>query len=667
MLKNYLRTAWRNLKRNKTYAIINILGLSVGIAACVLIFLVVQFETSFDNFHAKKESIYRIGSKFKTQDGVGYSDGTAFPTGPALKLDFPQVKHVARIYKNRGDQITLLSGGSNDKKFTEDFYFAEPEFFKIFDFEWVVGNPKTALTEPQSIAITEKIAEKYFGSVKEAMGKTLKRNNNNKQVYKVNGILKNIPANSDFPFTIVASYASLQNTSVASNLNDWVSTYGSAYTFVTLPPELSKEKFDKALVGFAKKHKPAEYANDAYVAQPLKDIHYNEEFGNYRDHTFSKSLVTALSLIAIFLIVIACVNFVNLATAQAVNRSKEVGVRKVLGSSRAQLAFQFLGETAIIIVFAVLIAVVIAAFTLPFLNQLLRVEISMNILKNPAILGMLAIIVVSVTLLSGLYPAMILAGFNPITALKSKFSQKMVGGLSLRRGLVVMQFAIAQALIIGTIIVLNQMSFFRNASLGFDKAAVVNVPVPGDSISETKFEYLRNKLQQNPDISDISFSYASPSANGNWNSDFKYDNSDKNTDFSANLKWADPDYFKTYKIQFVAGRPYYESDTVREFVVNETLLKKLGIRDPKEALGKKLNFWDGEIVAQIVGVIRDFNSYSLRQPMAPVVLSTWKRVYQVINVRIKPGKEKATLAFIENLWKGTYPDYIYSYSFLDET
>jgi ABC-type antimicrobial peptide transport system permease subunit len=291
----------------------------------------------------------------------------------------------------------------------------------------------------------------------------------------------------------------------------------------------------------------------------------------------------------------------------------------------------------------------------------------MNFMVNPGILGMLAIIAVLVTLLSGLYPALILAGFNPITALKSKFSQKMVGGLTLRRGLVVLQFAIAQALIIGTIVVLNQMSFFKNASLGFDKAAIVNVPIPGDSISRTKIDFLRNQLKQNNNISDVSFSYASPSSNGNWNSDFKYDNAAKSTDFSANLKWADPDYFKTYKIPFVAGRAFYASDTVREFVVNETLLRKLGIRDPKEAIGKKLDFWNGDKVGLIVGVIRDFNSYSLREPMAPVALSTWRGLYQVANIRIKPGKEKETLASIENLWKGAYPDHIYSYTFLDDT
>ena len=243
----------------------------------------------------------------------------------------------------------------------------------------------------------------------------------------------------------------------------------------------------------------------------------------------------------------------------------------------------------------------------------------------------------------------------------------MLGGISLRRGLVVLQFTIAHILIIGTIIVVSQMNFFRNASLGFEKAAIINVPVPGDSISHSKIDFVRNSLTEYPGVKNVSFSFASPSADGNWNSDFKFDHAVKSTSFSANLKWADPDYFKTYNLKFVAGRPYFAADTVRELVVNETLLRKLGITNPQDAIGKQLDFWDGKVVAPIVGVIRDFNSYSLREPMAPVVLGTWKDLYETINIKIVPGKEKVVLSFVESLWTKTFPDYVYQYSFLDDT
>ena len=290
----------------------------------------------------------------------------------------------------------------------------------------------------------------------------------------------------------------------------------------------------------------------------------------------------------------------------------------------------------------------------------------MNFATNPG-LYYLYCVGITVTLLSGIYPAMVLSGFNPITALKSKLSTQKTGGISLRRGLVVFQFAIAHILIIGMILVVSQMNFFRNASMGFDKTAIINVPLLNDSVNLTKLDFVRDKLLSNPNIQNVSFSFGSPASDNNWNSDFKYNHSAKTTDFNANLKWADPEYFKTFNLQFVAGRPFSASDTVREFVVNETLLKKLGVRNPQDAIGKEINFWDGRKVANIVGVVRDFNASSLRRPLTPVLLSTWKSVYQTINIRIKPGTEKAVLPFVEKLWTSTYPDYLYQYSFLDKT
>jgi putative ABC transport system permease protein len=664
MIKNYFKTAYRNFKRNKSYAFINTLGLTVGISACLLLFLIIQFESSFDNFHPKKNSIYRVGTEFHNQDGISYSDAVSFGVAKSLRIDIPQIKEVASIYGN-GGQITI-ENNNQSKKFLEDhFYYAEPEFFTIFNFGWIQGSAKTSLDNPNNAVLTKSTAEKFFGNWKNSIGKTFKFDN--KTIYTVTGILKDVPVNSDFPLSVVVPYSALQNTFLKDASNDWVSTYGSAYTFIVLPVNLSVEKFNEHLKIFAKKHKPAEYNQDTYIIQPLKEIHFDERFGNYNDHTFSHSLITALSLIGIFLLIIACVNFINLATAQAVNRSKEVGVRKVLGSSRKQLALQFMAETAIIVCIATSLAVIMAMGALPFLNKLLEVRIAMNFIENSSLIIFLIITAITVTLLSGIYPAVILSGFNPITALKSKITSEMIGGISLRRALVVLQFAIAHILIIGMILVVSQMKFFRSASLGFDKAAIINVPLPNDSVNLTKLDYIRDKLSSNPDVQFVSFSYASPSSENNWSSDFKFDHSGKTTDFSANLKWADTAYFKTFDLRFIAGHPYSPSDTVREFVVNETLLKKLGIRNPQEAIGKQINFWNGVKVANIVGVVHDFNVNSLHRPLAPVVMSTWKAVYQTINIKIKPGSEKAVLPFIEKLWTATYPDFIYDYHFLDET
>lgn len=666
MIRNYIKVAFRNLRRNKMYALLNVVGLGIGIACGLLIFMIIKYETSFDNFHKNSQRIYRISTSFERPDGISYSAGVSFPAAEALRADFPQLEKVAGIYQ-RGQTI-VSTGNITDKqrkKFNESLvYFAEPSFFEMFNFNWLAGKPQTALADPGSVAITKEIAEKYFGNWKYAMGQILTFNNSD--VYKVNGVIDNVPVNSDFPLGLVASYASLKNTGVAGNLNDWVSTYSEAEVFVSLPEGMTHEKFSKDLVAFSKRHKKPEYMN-ILVAQPLSDIHYNAEFGNFNnDRTFSKPLITAITLIGIFLIVIACVNFINLSTAQAVNRSKEVGVRKVMGSTRKQLAFQFISETAIITLLAAGLAMVIAFYAMSFINNLLEIKLSLSLISIPLLLSFIAGLIILVTLLSGIYPALIVSGFNPITALKNTLNAKAVGGISLRRALVILQFAIAHVLIIATIVVVSQTDYFRTASMGFTKAAILNVAMPGDSLSRTKQEYIRNEFLKNPAIRQVAFSYASPADNGMWNSDFRYDHAQKSTDFSATLKWADPEYFKVYNLQFVAGKPYAASDTVTGFVVNETLLRRLGVTDPNQAIGREISLWNGARKANITGVIRDFNSTSLRSPVAPVLLGPWKDLYGMASLQINPGKTKEVLDFIESAWNKAFPDYVYRYEFLDK-
>jgi len=481
MFKNYFKTAQRNLSRNKSYAAINIIGLAAGIAVCLLIFLLIQFETSFDNFHNNKDRIYRVVSAFKTPDGINYSRGNAFPIAQGLRIDYPQLENVARIFMRDDMQITVMNDKENvtEKKFKENgFFIAEPQFFEIFNFPLLAGNAKTALAEPNAAVLTQQTAEKYFSDWHNAMGKYIKYDN--QKVCKVTGILKNLPANTDFPLQVVVSF----KTSGNDTSSDWVSTNGDLNTFVVLPKNMVMQQFNTNLQTFVKKHKPAEYVSQGYILQPLNEMHYDSRFGTYNKGTFSKELVTALSLVGLFLLIIACVNFVNLATAQAVNRSKEVGVRKVLGSSKKQLVIQFLSETFLITFFAVIIAIAIASLTLPMLNNFL--ETSIKIPFDLSLVVFLLTLIVVVTFLSGFYPAMVLAGFNPVTALKSKFTSKMAGGLSLRRVLVILQFTIAQALIIGTLINVSQMNFFKNSSMGFDKEAIVTVPIPNDSVSQLK-------------------------------------------------------------------------------------------------------------------------------------------------------------------------------------
>ena len=661
MLKNYIRTAWQNLRSHKAYLAINTIGLAAGIAACLLVFLLIQYETSFDNFHRNKERIYRVVAATKTQAGMNYSKATAFPVAQALRIDYPQLEHIARIYVRDDKQVTVPTDDANasQKKFKETVFFAEPEFFDIFNFPFLAGDPKTALSEPNTAVLTQEEAEKYFGDWHIAVGKLIKYDNGT--VCKVTGVLQNIPVNTNFPLQVVLSFETSRQEDIPT---DWVTQDGSLNTFVVLPNNMSAPQFDKDLKAFVKKHTPSEYANHGYLIQPLSEMHYDSEFGTYSGSTFSKKLITALSLIGFFLLIIACINFINLATAQAVNRSKEVGIRKVIGSSKKQLITQFLSETFFITLTSVVIAFVFASLVLPLLNNLLQT--SVEIRPSLPLVAFLFSIIIIVTFLSGFYPAIVLSGFNPITVLKSKLTSKTTGGLSMRRVLVVFQFTIAQALILGTLIIVGQMNFFQNATMGFDKDAVVTVPLPNDSSRLFKADALKLQLLQQAGIKNVSLSTFTPIDKAAWDGDFMFDNAVKKSDFNPEFKWADADYFKTYNIQFVAGMPYKEADSVNGFVVNELMAKKLGFNNPDDIIGKKITIWGGTITAPIVGVVRDFNGNSLEKGKKPILLGSYQQVYRLLNIKIQSQQVKQTLAVIEKLWNDTYPDFTYEYQFLDD-
>ncbi|MFB0495862.1 putative ABC transport system permease protein [Mucilaginibacter sp. OAE612] len=672
MFKNYFKIAWRNLMRNKSYATINVTGLAIGIAACLLIFLVVQYQTGFDNYHTNKDRIYRILNVSSGPDGVHAGSGTPLPMVEGLKLDFPQIKQAANIMKNDGSHYTIgdVHNTGTFKKFKEDLaYYADPEFFRIFDFKWLAGDKNTALAEPKTVILSREEANKFFGDWHNAMGKTIRYEN--RRDLKVTAIIEDTPVNTDFPMKLAISWITLieKGGDLNGNVQDWVSTFGDRNSFIILPSDISKKQFNTQLAAFAKKHIPPPYnKNQSYQLQALKDMHFNTEVGVYSGHPFSKQLISVISLIGLFLLIIACVNFINLATAQAVNRSKEVGIRKVLGSNRYQLVLQFISETLIITLFAVVLAAVIAWITLPMLNRLLEIQLSGGFLANGIVILFLVGMVIGVTLLAGFYPALVLSGYKPIEALRNKINAGRASGISLRRILVVAQFCIAQFLVIGTLVLIYQMNYFRNKELGFNKDAVITVPFPGDSISKSRVGALKDELLGQPGIKDVSLSLYGPSDNSGWFSDFKFNNAAKQVDFAACLKWADADYFRLYDIRFVAGGPYKKTDTIAGYVVNETLIHKLGITDPKQAIGKFIMLWnDKKLNARITGVVKDYNTGSLRSAIPPVLMGAWKSQYGKLNIKIQSQNVKQTLAGIDNLWNKTFPEGVYEYQFLDKT
>jgi putative ABC transport system permease protein len=662
MFRTYFKTAFRNLWQNRSFTFINIAGLAVGVAVCVVIFLIIQFEQSFDNFHPKKENIYRVISKRKNADGERSSAGVPFPYPTMMHSEFPNIVSTG-INQGHNEQIIIPSEieGAAPKKFKEEtgFFYVEPTFFNIFSFPILAGD-YSLLKDPNTAVLSKSTAEKYFGDWRLAIGKTFKQNATD--LFKIVGVMKDFPDNTDFHINIAASYATLKSNTTS---DDWISIASNHGFYMLLPEGMSAKTMNTQLAGLVKKYMDKESAATAgQVVENVAAVHYNDNAGNFSDRAITKKKINVLWLIAAFILLIACVNFINLSTAQAFNRAKEVAVRKVLGGNKAQLRIQFFSETAIITIAAVVLSLLIAWASAPLLGSILDLPLKLDLAANPIVLLFLLVIAIAVILLAGSYPALVLSRFNPVTALKSKVKAKSSKGITLRRSLVVFQFVIAQALIIGTLVIVQQMDYFKNHAVGFSRNAIVNIGFPQDSISKTKLDYLRNSLLDIKGIKSVSFSYASPADNSNWSSDFKYDHAEKSTDWSANLKWADSHYVETYGLQLIAGRNLEQSDTVREYLVNETLLKRLGVATPQEALNKEINLWD-QWKYKIVGVVKDFNAKSLREAVVPVLISTQKDFYGTAGLKLESTDMHGTLAKVEKLWNQVYPDFVYEQSFLD--
>jgi len=663
MLKNYFKTALRNLSKHKINSLINIAGLIVGFAAFLLIFLVIRYEQSFDDFHANKKNIYRVVRIGKNPVNREYRSGVPFPVTKTLRVDFPQLKNAAAIYCENNVQVNVAdTSNAASKKFKEKIVFiAEPQFFQLFNFPMVAGNEKTALEDVNVVLLTKDIASKYFGDWRAAMGKTI---NLFGLSMKITGILDNPPSNTDFPLTIVVSYATLMK---YNDPNNWSNISDQNYCFVQLNQNISTDQFSKLLTAFTTKYIAPVNTGYNLSLQPLSEIHYDERYGNFNGRTFSKDLILALTLIGVFLLVIACVNFINLTTAQAITRAREVGVRKVLGSSRSKLILQFLGETGITSLLALSVSILVVFACMPFVNNLLEIHLSSSVLYSAGLIAFMFCSLLVVTFLSGFYPALVLSGFKSAIVLKSATSTDNKKGAFFRRGLVVFQFVIAQVLIIGTLVVASQMDYFKNADMGFAKNAIINAGFPGDSLSRTKVDLLRNELLKINGIEKVSFSSFAPTSGGGWYTDLRKETNHSNTepDMIISMKPADTGYFRLYNLPLVAGRIYYPSDTTREFMVNETVVKKLGIQDPNKAIGMLINV-NGKLFP-IVGVVKDFHVNSLRDAIGPVVLIQNKNYYGLANIQIDMRKAKSVISSLQNTWNKYYPDFIFEYNFLDKT
>ncbi len=668
MIKNYFKTAFRNLLRHRKHAAINVLGLGVALAACIIVFLVIQFEYSHDRHLKGFDNLYQVVTRDVDADGEHFTPGMPFPTTKFLRQDYPQLQ-FAQLMQNYGIQVTVKgdngSSAAGNQKFREEsgVFYGEPELMKLFEVNFLSGNA-SVLNDVNSVVVSKAIAEKYFGNWKEAVGKRISMDNSDYDL-QVAGVFEDVPASSDFPFTIVASYAGfVSHNGNGWPLEDWGSNTSNHQVYVSVPPATSTASIDQQLASFEKKYNTSKRdTKRIHFLQPLKNLHFDERFGTNGDHVSSKASLYTLAFIGLLIMLMACINFVNLSTALAVTRSKEVGIRKVLGSSKMQLSMQVLAETATVVLVSVMIAIGLCLLALPYVKNMMVVQSSLHLFNAGSIGFILAITLVTI-ILSGIYPAFIMGRFKPVEAIKNKINTSKVGSVSLRRVLVILQFAFSQIFIIATIIAISQMEFIKKADLGFNKEATLMLTMNADSITSSRHDAFKDALIARSDVKDMSYGFDGPSSDNSWNSNFAYDEM-KDKEFSVQLKMGDYNYAKTFGLQMAAGRFYSHSDTAREFVVNETLLKKVGVKNPQEAIGKMFRVGGG-IPKPIVGVVKDFKQQSLRDEVKPIVMMPRKKFYQSAGIKLSSTNLAKSNDEIKLLWDKYFPEYVYTASFLDD-
>ncbi len=658
MLKNYFKITLRNLYRNRLSTFINLFGLSVGISACLLIFLLVKYEISFDSFHKKSDRTYRVLRETAETSGQDFSSSAPYPMYEALMNDFPELERVTQVFPGTEYQLSI-----DDDIWIEEYVaFADSAFFDVFDFRLIAGNSSTALKRPNSIVISETVAKNHFGDVS-PIGKTIKLQG----IIELNvtGIVQDAPKNSHFPYAVLVSRASFAKELIGDLAYDhWGASVGFT-NYVVLPLGMSPEDFDQRLVDF-----PAKYLSESdaqktkFFLQPLAEIHTDTRYANTNPgYTIDPSYLWILGATGFFILSLACINFINLSTAIAIRKSKEVGVRKTLGASRTQLIVQYLGEAFLLTFAAALIALGIVERVLPILNQFLDAGLAFNLLSDSTTLSFVVVVLLFVAFSSGLYPAWILSGYKPVVALKNKITSTSISSLFLRKGLVTFQFAISQVLIIGTIVVGSQMNFFRSTSLGFDKENIITMSL-GDN-DPVRLETFKNRLLTNSSVRQVSYALGAPTSENDIGTNFSVEGHEE--DLDARLKAVDFDYKDTFGLNLVAGRWLLDNNPEsngEEFVINTVAVRSFGFASAEEALGKQIGF--GPTGGPIVGVVEDFHMKPLHEAIQPVVMTKYQRFYFEAGIKINDANTSETLQFIEATWKETFPGYIFSYKFLDD-
>jgi len=667
MFKNYLVTAFRNLWKEKNKNGINILGLTIGIASSLTLFLIIRHHSSFDNFHSKADRIYRVVTMSDGNNGKDYTGGIPAVLPDAFRNDFHEAEEVVFTSYRAGAMISIPQGTGEPKRYEEErgTVYTQSNFFKVFDRKIIKGRADNCLDNPNEAVISKKAALKYFNK-EDAIGEVLEFEKN---PFKVTAIMEDTPNNTDLPFDLMLSVATKKKD---FEKQGWHSIWSDEHCYLTLKEGATQQDVEQRMPDFVKKYLGVgdkNRSNQTFALQPLSTFHFDDRFGNYNYNTVSKTMLIALTAIAILLIVTACINFINLSTAEAIKRSKEVGIRKSLGSTRNQLIAQFLGEATVVTIISVAVALAITVFSLRFINSFLDLQLSLH-LTEPMVIAFIAGLTLVVSVLSGLYPSFVVSGFQPAFAMKSKVGDKNSSGYFLRRGLVILQFIISQTLIIGTIVLINQMDYFRSKDLGFRKDAIITLPVPvreepsvTDSSKVSRARTLRNEVSQLKNVELASLNNAPPSSGMVMGSNFSIEGSDDY--YETQIKTVDSSYVHLFELKLLAGKNIFDYDTAQGFLVNEKLATITGFHNPQDMIGKVIKVWGKKL--PVVGIVNDFHTVSLRHPVEATILMNRIRDYRSLAVKISPVNMQETIKEIQKKWEALYPDFIFSYQFLDES
>ncbi|WP_316744927.1 FtsX-like permease family protein [Pedobacter antarcticus] len=658
MFRINLKIAIRNLLKYKVYTFINVAGLAVGMASCILIFIFIKYQLSFDQGYKNEDRIYRIVTDWNYNSFTDYSSGSPLPLANAAKVEVAGIEKIARVIQNGGATIVKDEAGRQTYKAARTVFFADPELFDIIPVTWLSSRPANLLVEPNTVVLSEATAKLFFGGAEQAVGKSFLFWN--QMNLKVTGVFKDIPANSSIPLNIVIS---IESTGQKNN-KDWGSVSSGDQVFFLKSPNVSEAALQASLDQFNKIHFTDKNVpgNQKSVLQKLRDIHFSEKYNNFSDTTITRKEIYGLALIGLFLMMTACINFINLATAQSVNRSKEVGVRKVMGSMRRQLVLQFLTETLVITVVALLISCILAELAFPVMQNLFKEKVVFSLFQDPVILVFMLGLVTFVSFLAGFYPAMVMSGFSPALAIKNKVNIN-AGSLSLRRILLIVQFSITIVLIISTIVIMKQMEYVREKPLGFATEAIAMVDIPGDSLCRTRMNSFKESVKNIRGVEMVSYCMRPPLSSSMNTTNFSL-NGIENKDFEVRISSNDEAYYQLFNIPFLAGKVYAKSDTINGYIANESFIRKVGINDPQAALGKIIS--QNGRVAPIVGVVKDFNDQYLKENISPMIFYQMTRHYGQLAVKIDKQEIRHAMKEIETQWNEYFPNEIYGAKFLDE-